>query len=375
MTKKLGILEKVKEDSELFSIWSRMSDETRLKLMEVDEGKRVPDLLCDTIFKGIFNPDVNKDRLSRFISCIIGRKVKVLHSLDKEGYCLSVHSKGIILDLLVQFEDGAIGNVEIQRQGVYFPPQRAAVYSSNLITRQYAVGKEEQKSNINFLHVKPVYTIVIMEKSAGELKKSDAYIHHFKQRSDAGAELELLQYYDYVCLDKFREKRPQLAGELERWLRFLSIENVQEMEKFLNENQDFQSVYDYAILMLSDREEMLEMFTDLFESEDIVASLNKTYEAMSEDLQKELQEKQNELEEKWEQLQEKQTQLEEKKIQLEEKNTQLQEKQTQLEEKKMQLEEKNTQLQEKQTQLEEKEKQLQEKDAEIQHLQRLLQKK
>ena len=105
------------------------------------------------------------------------------------------------------------------------------------------------------------------------------------------------------------------------------------MEKFLNENQDFQSVYDYAILMLSDREEMLEMFTDLFESEDIVASLNKTYEAMSEDLQKELQEKQNELEEKWEQLQEKQTQLEEK----------------------------NTQLKE--------------KDAEIQHLQRLLQKK
>ena len=105
------------------------------------------------------------------------------------------------------------------------------------------------------------------------------------------------------------------------------------MEKFLNENQDFQSVYDYAILMLSDREEMLEMFTDLFESEDIVASLNKTYEVMSEDLQKELQEKQNELEEKWEQLQEKQTQLEEK----------------------------NTQLKE--------------KDAEIQHLQRLLQKK
>ena len=234
---------------------------------------------------------------------------------------------------MVQFEDGAIGNVEIQRQGVYFPPQRAAVYSSNLITRQYAVGKEEQKSNINFLHVKPVYTIVIMEKSAGELKKSDAYIHHFKQRSDTGAELELLQYYDYVCLDKFREKRPQLAGELERWLRFLSIENVQEMEKLLNENQDFQSVYDYAILMLSDREEMLEMFTDLFESEDIVASLNKTYEVMSEDLQKELQEKQNELEEKWEQLQEKQTQLEEK----------------------------NTQLKE--------------KDAEIQHLQRLLQKK
>ena len=34
----------------------------------------------------------------------------------------------------------------------------------------YDPEKEEQKSNINFLHVKPVYTIVIMEKSAGNGK-------------------------------------------------------------------------------------------------------------------------------------------------------------------------------------------------------------
>lgn len=284
MGEKLGIMEQVYKNNELLSIWNRLSNETKQKIKEVDERKRVPDLLCDTIFKGIFNPDVNKDKLSQFISCIIGRKVKVLHSLDKEGYRLSIHSKGIILDLLVQFDDGSIGNVEIQRQGIYFPPQRAAVYSANLITRQYAIQHQQHKSDVNFTCVKPVYTIVIMEKSSGKLAKSDGYIHHFKQRSDSGVELELLQYYDYVCLDKFRKKRPKIAGELEQWLQFLSIEKVSEMEEFLLENQGFQSVYEYAILMLSHKEEMLHMFTDLFEKEDIVASLNRTNESLVQEL-------------------------------------------------------------------------------------------
>lgn len=359
MTEKLGIMERIESDGELLSIWSKLSNETKQRWLEVDERKRVPDLLCDTIFKGIFNPDVNKNRLSSFISCIIGRKVNVLHSLDKEGYRLSVHSKGIVLDLLVQFEDGSIGNVEIQRQGVYFPPQRAAVYSANLVTRQYATGRGQQKSDMNFGFVKPVYTIVIMEKSAGELKESDAYIHHFRQRSDTGAELELLQYYDYVCLDKFRQKRPELAGELERWLRFLSIEDVSEMEKFLTKNEGFQSVYDYAILMLSDREEMLQMFTDIFENEDIVASLNMTYETMAEESLKKLQAREEELQEKEEKLQEKKEEL--------------QEKEEELQEKKEELQEQKKQLQEQQKELQANKVQLKEKDAEIKRLQAMLQ--
>lgn len=177
------------------------------------------------------------------------------------------------------FEDGSIGNVEIQRQGIYFPSQWAAVYSSNLVTRQYATVKTQRKSEVDFTDVQPVYTIIIMENSSGALAYSDEYIQHFQQRSDTGVELELLQYYDYVCLDVFKRRRPRIAGELEKRLKFLSIEETSEMQAFLVDNSDFQSVYDCAILMLSDKKEMLQMFTDLFEEEDIVASLNKTNES------------------------------------------------------------------------------------------------
>lgn len=54
-------------------------------------------------------------------------------------------------------------------------------------------------------------------------------------------------------------------------------------------------MYDYAILMLSDREEM---FMDIFENEDIVASINMTDETMAEESLKKLQAREEELQEK-----------------------------------------------------------------------------
>ena len=115
---------------------------------------------------------------------------------------------------MVQFEDGSIGNVEIQRYGVAFPPQRAACYSADLVKRQYAVQEGEKKGEIDFETIQPVYTIIIMEDNPATFKDSDCYVHHFRQTSDSGVKLELVLYYDYVCLDKFREIRPHAAGEL-----------------------------------------------------------------------------------------------------------------------------------------------------------------
>ena len=247
----------------------------------------MPDFLCDTIFKGIFDPEINGERLSRFISSILGKEVKVIHSLGNEGFHHSTYSKGIILDIVVQFEDGSIGNVEIQRMGVAFPSKRAAVYSANIVTRQFATIHGEMKSELDYDIVKPVYTIVIMEKSLKVFHESRDYIHHFKQRSDTGLELELVQYYDYICLDMFKKKNPRVASELESWLKFFTIEKVEEMQMFLAENPGFQSVYDYAIMMTKDREGLLSMLSEYFENEDIVASLNKTNESMVKRLEQE----------------------------------------------------------------------------------------
>ena len=165
MGETLHILETIEKDAELLEFWNCLSEEKQQEIREVDEGIRVPDFLCDSIFKGIFDPDVNKERLSRFISSILGKEVKVLHSLGNEGFHSSVHSKGIVLDIVVQFEDNSLGNVEIQRMGIQFPSKRAAVYSANLVSKQFAVVQGQMKSELDYDDIKPVYTIIIMEKS------------------------------------------------------------------------------------------------------------------------------------------------------------------------------------------------------------------
>ena len=298
MEKELSLLERVRQDDVLLSLWNCLPPEAQREFLEIDRGQRVPDLLNDTIFKNIFDPDEHGERLSQFVSSILGKKVTVLHSLSSEGRRHSVYSKGIILDLVVQFEDGSIGNVEIQRYGVAFPPQRAACYSADLVKRQYAVMEGEKKEDMDYENIQPVYTIVIMEDSPVPFSASDHYVHHFRQMSDSGVELELLQYYDYICLDKFREKMPRTMGELEKWLTFLSIRDVRDMVIFLSKNPSFQPVYDCAILMTKDREGLMHMLTDFFEREDIVASLNRTNETKIKKLKKELAEKDNMLAEK-----------------------------------------------------------------------------
>ncbi len=71
-------------DEVLGLAWEQLDEPAKKMFREIDAGKRVPNMLSDTIFKGIFNPDVYGDRLSEFISSVLGRKVKVLHSLGNE---------------------------------------------------------------------------------------------------------------------------------------------------------------------------------------------------------------------------------------------------------------------------------------------------
>lgn len=78
------------------------------RMLEIEAGDRIPNLLSGTVFKTIFDPDTQGNRLSDLLSCILGKKVKVLHFLNREGLHDSLYSKGIILDLVVQFEDQSI---------------------------------------------------------------------------------------------------------------------------------------------------------------------------------------------------------------------------------------------------------------------------
>ena len=294
----LGIIDIIHGDEELSHIYSKLPYEIQEEIQGIDNQTIVPNFLSDVIFKGIFDPDVHKESLSAFVSSILGKKVKVLHSLQQEGIYLSEQSKKVVLDIVVQFDDGSLGNIEIQRRGINFPSTRAAVYSSNMITRQFTAATDERKGDIDYDLVKPVYTIVIFEKSPPPFDGMTEYIHFFQQKSKTGADIELLQYYDFICLDIFRKYKPHVVGKLERWLEFLSIRDTVEMAGFLVENPSFAKLYKRGILMLQSREGVLRMLNQFMFEEDVLSSLERTNKSIVKRLKKELEEKDNIIAEK-----------------------------------------------------------------------------
>ena len=110
----------------------------------------------------------------------------------------------LIMDILVELEDTSLANVEVQKIGYSFPGQRRACYSSDLLLRQYKRVKGEKKKAFSYKDIKSVYTIVFFETSIKEFHEyPQNYIHKFKQQSDTGLELELLQKYVFIPLDIF----------------------------------------------------------------------------------------------------------------------------------------------------------------------------
>ena len=306
----LGILKQIESDHELNEAWEKLSPESQEYFQRVDEGELVPNLLSDSIFKTIFDPEVSPERISRLVSSILGRDVSVVRSMDKEGIYLSSQSKGVILDLVVEFSDGSVADVEIQREGARIPSQRSAAYSANLLTRQFSVERGESKADLVYTKLRPVYTIIIMEDSPEPFTLSSECVHHFCQKSDTGVEngtkLEFLQYYDYVCLDVFRTKHPHVASMLEVWLEFFTIRRADEMKQFLSENAGFQEIYDQAIKMLAGRRELLNMIQDIFANEDIKKTI---YYTMKDDMDRMIRAKDEVIKAKDDQLQEMQSEI------------------------------------------------------------------
>ena len=207
MSDNYGIVELIEQNAELKERWESLSESSRQTFIDVDNKVIVPNMLSDLMFKGIFDPRYNSEWISGFVSAILDRKIRIIRSLDKEGFRKSEKSKGVILDLLVEMEDKSLANVEVQRKGADMPPTRSVIYSAEMLLNQYAVIEGQKKKEVDYLSVNRVYSIIIMEDSPSGFHEFDSYIHHFSQKSDTGLDLELLQYYDYVCLDVFKESQ------------------------------------------------------------------------------------------------------------------------------------------------------------------------
>ena len=170
-------------------------------------------------------------------------------------------------------QQNSLANVEVQKIGYSFPGQRSACYSSDLLLRQYKRVKGEKKKAFSYKDIKSVYTIVFFETSIKECHEyPQNYIHKFKQQSDTGLELELLQKYVFIPLDIFRtiyHNNVRSNGKngggncwnrTEAWLTFLSTDEPEIIIELIRQYPEFKEMYEEIYVMCQNVEKVMEMF-------------------------------------------------------------------------------------------------------------------
>ena len=257
------VLRKIQESPSLYYQYERLDDRWKQRFQDYCNRKKTLPLTYDPFFKRIFHPDSHPERLSRFLSSILGKKVKVIRILQGEEYLLDGGAL-LIMNLLVELEDGSLANCEIQKVPYKFPGQRMSCYSADLLLRQYRRVKGERGKDFQYADIKPVYTIVIYEKSAGAFHKHpDTYIHHGSMTFDSGLNLELLQEYWLIALDVFREfPYPKDRSEQTAWLALLATEDITDVENVVAEFPWLEEIYREMDHYLNKPEEVLNMFSE-----------------------------------------------------------------------------------------------------------------
>ena len=176
------------------------------------------------------SPEYTPERLSELISLLIGQNVRVLNVLPNDSTRIADETSLVIMDIVVELDDHSITNIEIQKIGYAFPGQRSACYSSDLLLRQYKRVRGEcndENKGFSFQDIKSVYTIVFFEVSQKKFHQfTDTYVHCFKQESNTGLEIDLLQNYVFIPLDIFKANlhNKDINSKLDAWLTFLCMD-------------------------------------------------------------------------------------------------------------------------------------------------------
>ena len=307
-------LEEVVRDPKLRIPFWKLNQECRERFLEFLQGTKTLPVTYDPFFKAVFHPDVHPERLSSFISSLLGIQVKVKAILPSEDR-LSDGDSLLIMDVLVELEDGSLTNVEIQKVPYAFPEGRMSCYSSDLVMRQYARARGERGKHFTYRDMKKVYTIIIFEKSTQVFHQiPQSYIHRGSTKFDTGLELSLLQEYCLVCLDVFRQfPYAKDKNEQTAWLSFLLTETVEEAEKLVSEYPWLEEIYRELAMLRRKPEEVLGMFSDalkIMDQNTVKYMIDEQQQVMDEQ-QKKINEQQQEMDEQRQKINEQQQEMDE----------------------------------------------------------------
>lgn len=277
--------------STTFNMWTKVQQDL---FLDICSGARGVKMLYDSFFKEILNPEHNPERLSSFLSELMGKKVMIKQVLPNDSERIADEMALVITDIVVELEDGTIANIEVQKIGYLFPGERASCYTADLLLRQYKRVRDERKDKFSYKDLAPVYTIIFMENSPQIFKElPDDYVHNITATSDTGIKLNLLQNIIFVPVDIFLKKlhNEGVKTKLDAWLTFLGCDEPRYIMELIEQYDEFEPMYFHLYDMCKNIEGVMNMF-----SKELQLMDRNTAKYMIDELQEELDNTKEELE-------------------------------------------------------------------------------
>ena len=340
------VLNEIESKSRLKNLFYEWTEENQNEFLDFCTGVKGIKIMYDFMIKGILNPENTLERVNELLTLLLGQRVRIVDVLPNDGTRLADESTLLITDMVVQLEDGSIANLEIQKIGYYFPGERSACYSADLLLRQYKRARGVKGKRFSYRDIKQVYTIVLFEKSPAEFQKfSNNYIHRFMQKSDTGVNINLLQEYLFIPLDIFKKNQQnenrsvKIENRLEAWLAFFCMDDPETIIDIIEKYPDFKEMYEQAYDVCRNIEEVMQMF-----SKELLELDRNTVKLMIDDMQKQIEEKDEEIGCQREQLSQKDEQLNQKDEKLNQKDEELSQKDEELNQKDEQINQQSEQM-------------------------------
>lgn len=284
----------------LFDSWPLKHQE---EFLDFCTGTRGVKILYDSFFKEIMNPEYAPERLNDLLSHLLKKQVKILHVLPNDSTRIADESSLLITDIVVQLEDGSLGNIEVQKIGYMFPGERSACYSADLLLRQYKRIRSELQEKFNYKKIQNVYTIILYEKSPEAFQKfPNNYLHYFHQQSDTGLKIKLLQEYLFISLDIFQKNKhnKDITNKLDAWLMFLSTDDPDSIIRLITSYPEFRPLYEEVYEICRNMEKIMGIF-----SEELRELDRNTVQFMIDQMQETIEKQNAELEQKNTELEQK----------------------------------------------------------------------
>ena len=240
------------------------------ELIDFCTGKQGLKITYDTIFRRVFDPGRAQGfkRLESLLSAILGRSVKIIRIMPREGTQMRENASFVVMDVLVQLDDSSFANVEMQKIGYNFPLARADCYVSDVIMRQYVDTKATLGKNFSFNDLHKVYSIILMEESPSGFHQAEGkYMHIRKPVFDTGIYPDNPGLHEdiFVCLDSFHSivhNITKSSSVLEAWLTFLSATEPAEISALIEAFPRFAPIYQEIADFVKNPEELIGMFSE-----------------------------------------------------------------------------------------------------------------